>query len=128
MCSSTSTAATPPTSCKEPRCASYHPTSGHFYKSRSWTTSRWITVGPAIQAPSSTYRPSSQASTRCLLVTEPETITPSRSSERLRRYRRSHSLELGDALIGASAVQYGERLATFNRRQHPGISRLIPWH
>ena len=41
---------------------------------------------------------------RCLLVTEP------------------------DALIGALAVQYGERLATFNRRQYPGISRLIPWH
>jgi predicted nucleic acid-binding protein len=43
---------------------------------------------------------------------------------RLRRYRGSHHLELGDALIGASALQYGERLATFNRRQYPGISRL----
>ena len=46
------------------------------------------------------------------------------AGERLRRYRRSHSLEPGDALIGASAVQYGERLATFNRRHYPGISRL----
>jgi len=46
------------------------------------------------------------------------------AGERLRRYRRSHSLELGDALIGASAVQYGERLATFNRRHYPGITRL----
>jgi predicted nucleic acid-binding protein len=47
------------------------------------------------------------------------------AGERLRRYRRSHSLELGDALIGASAVQYGERLATFNRRHYPGISRIV---
>jgi len=46
------------------------------------------------------------------------------AGERLRRYRRSHDLELGDALIGASAVQYGEQLATFNRRHYPGISRI----
>jgi predicted nucleic acid-binding protein len=46
------------------------------------------------------------------------------AGERLRRYRRSHGLELGDALIGAAAVQYGERLATFDRRHYPGISRL----
>lgn len=46
------------------------------------------------------------------------------AGERLRRYRRSHGLELGDALIGASAVQYGERLATFNRRHYPGLNRL----
>ena len=46
------------------------------------------------------------------------------AGERLRRYRRSHGLELGDALIGASAVQYGERLAMFNRRHYPGITQL----
>jgi predicted nucleic acid-binding protein len=46
------------------------------------------------------------------------------AGERLRRYRRSHGLELGDALIAASAVQYGERLATFNRRHYPGIRRV----
>ena len=46
------------------------------------------------------------------------------AGERLRRYRRSHRLELGDALIAASAMQYGERLATLNRRHYPGISRL----
>jgi predicted nucleic acid-binding protein len=43
---------------------------------------------------------------------------------RLRHYRQSHALELGDALIGASALQHGERLATFNRRHYPGISQL----
>jgi predicted nucleic acid-binding protein len=46
------------------------------------------------------------------------------AGERLLRYRRSHTLELADALIGASAVQHGERLATFNRRHYPGISQL----
>ncbi len=46
------------------------------------------------------------------------------AGQRLRQYRGSHRLELGDALIGASAEQYGERLATFNRRHYPGITRL----
>jgi predicted nucleic acid-binding protein len=46
------------------------------------------------------------------------------AGERLRRYRQSHALELGDALIGASALQHGERLATFNRRHYPGIPQL----
>lgn len=53
-----------------------------------------------------------------------DAITGDLAGDRLRRFRRSHQLELGDALIGASAVQYGERLATFNRRHYPGISRL----
>lgn len=43
---------------------------------------------------------------------------------RLRRYRRSHGVELADALIGASVLQHGERLATFNRRRYPGIATL----
>ncbi|TMC63760.1 MAG: type II toxin-antitoxin system VapC family toxin [Chloroflexota bacterium] len=46
------------------------------------------------------------------------------AGQRLRRYRRSHALELGDALIGASVLQHGERLATFNRRHYPGITQL----
>lgn len=46
------------------------------------------------------------------------------AGERLRRYRRTHGLELADALIGAAASQCGERLATFNRRHYPGIPTL----
>lgn len=46
------------------------------------------------------------------------------AGDRLRRYRRSHGLELADALIGASALQHAERLATFNRRHYPGIAML----
>jgi len=46
------------------------------------------------------------------------------AGERLRRYRRSHALELADALIGASALQHGEQLATFNRRHYPGVPHV----
>ncbi len=46
------------------------------------------------------------------------------AGERMRRYRRVQALELGDALIGAAALQHGERLATFNRRHYPGITQL----
>ncbi len=46
------------------------------------------------------------------------------AGERLGRYRRSHALELGAALIGAAAMHHGERLATFNRRHYPGITQL----
>jgi len=53
-----------------------------------------------------------------------DSTTGELAGERLRRYRASHALELGDALIGASAQQHGERLATFNRRHYPGISQL----
>ena len=47
------------------------------------------------------------------------------AGDRLRRYRQSRGVELGDALIGASASQHAERLATFNRRHYPGITTLI---
>ena len=53
-----------------------------------------------------------------------DSIAGDLAGKRLRRYRRSHALELGDALIGASVLQHGERLATFNRRRYPGITGL----
>lgn len=37
----------------------------------------------------------------------------------LRRYRKSHAMELGDALIAASAVQTNARLWTRNRKHYP---------
>ncbi len=47
------------------------------------------------------------------------------AGERFKRYRKSHQLELGDALIGAAVEQHGEQLATFNRKRFPGITRVI---
>jgi predicted nucleic acid-binding protein len=42
-----------------------------------------------------------------------------RAGEYLRLYRRSHAVELGDALIAASAVANGARLWTRNRKHYP---------
>ena len=42
-----------------------------------------------------------------------------RAGDYLRRYRKSHSVELGDALIAASAVVSGARLWTRNRKHYP---------
>ena len=42
-----------------------------------------------------------------------------RAGDYLRRYRKSHSLELGDALIAATAVARGAMLWTRNRKHYP---------
>jgi predicted nucleic acid-binding protein len=42
-----------------------------------------------------------------------------RAGEYLRRYRKSHSVELGDALTASSAVASGARLWTRNRKHYP---------
>ena len=42
-----------------------------------------------------------------------------RAGEYLRRYRKSHAVELDDALIAASAVERGASLWTRNRKHYP---------
>ncbi len=42
-----------------------------------------------------------------------------RAGDYLRRYRKSHSLELGDALIAATAVAHNAMLWTRNRKHYP---------
>lgn len=42
-----------------------------------------------------------------------------RGGDFLRRYRKSHGIELGDALIAASALARGARLWTRNRKHYP---------
>jgi predicted nucleic acid-binding protein len=42
-----------------------------------------------------------------------------RAGEYLRRYRKSHAVELGDALIAASAVASDAKLWTRNRKHYP---------
>ncbi len=42
-----------------------------------------------------------------------------RAGEYLRRYRKSHSVELGDALIAASTVASGGQLWTRSRKHYP---------
>ncbi len=41
------------------------------------------------------------------------------AGEYIRRYRKSHAVELGDALIAASAVASGAALWTRNRKHYP---------
>ena len=48
-----------------------------------------------------------------------DAATGRRAGELLRRYRKSHSLELGDALIGASAISAKAMLWTRNRKHYP---------
>jgi len=45
--------------------------------------------------------------------------TGRRAGEYLRRYARSHSVELGDALIAATASIHNLELWTRNRRHYP---------
>lgn len=45
--------------------------------------------------------------------------TGRRAGEYLHRYRKSHGVELGDAIIAASAVSAGAMLWTRNRRHYP---------
>ena len=45
--------------------------------------------------------------------------TGRRAGEFLRKYRKSHGLELGDALIAASAELNGASLWTRNRKHYP---------
>lgn len=42
-----------------------------------------------------------------------------RAGDYLRRYRKSHSLELGDALIAATAAAHNAMLWTRNRKHYP---------
>ena len=50
---------------------------------------------------------------------QPINLSGRRAGEYLRRYRKSHTVELGDAMIAASAVVSGARLWTQNRKRYP---------
>ena len=56
---------------------------------------------------------------RTLICVSTDEAVGRRAGEYLKRYRKSHSLELGDALIAASAVESGARLWTRNRKHYP---------
>lgn len=47
------------------------------------------------------------------------------AGELLAKYARSHGVQMGDALIAASALESGSDLATFNARHFPGVPRLV---
>ena len=68
-------------------------------------------------------RPSEYSSLEALfgaLVCAPADAAAGRcAGDYLRRYRNSHSFELGDALIAATAAAHGATLWTRNRKHYP---------
>ncbi|MDZ4801954.1 MAG: type II toxin-antitoxin system VapC family toxin [Bryobacteraceae bacterium] len=56
---------------------------------------------------------------QALVCSPTDSSVGKKAGEYLRRYRKSHSVELGDALIAASAVGNGARLWTRNRKHYP---------
>ena len=47
------------------------------------------------------------------------------AGEQLSKYARSHDVQMGDALIAASALESADDLATFNARHFPGVPRVV---
>jgi predicted nucleic acid-binding protein len=54
-----------------------------------------------------------------LVCVPADAVVGRRAGEYLRRYQKSHAVELGDALIAASAVTSDARLWTRNRKHYP---------
>ena len=54
-----------------------------------------------------------------------EASTGEVAGEQLSKYARSHGVQMGDALIAASALESAADLATFNARHFPGVPRLV---
>lgn len=54
-----------------------------------------------------------------------EASTGELAGELLAKYAGSHGVQMGDALIAASALENASDLATFNPRRFPGVPRVI---
>lgn len=54
-----------------------------------------------------------------------EASTGELAGEQLARFRRSHQVQMGDALIAAAAIEHGEELATFNAKHFPGVPGIV---
>jgi len=47
------------------------------------------------------------------------------AGEQLAKFAGSHGVQMGDALIAATALERGDELATFNRKRFPGVPRIV---
>jgi predicted nucleic acid-binding protein len=72
----------------------------------------WAGARPAEHA-------SLEALFEALVCVSADSAVGRQAGEYLRRYRKSHAVELGDALIAATAVASGARLWTRNRKHYP---------
>jgi len=73
----------------------------------------------------SAERPAIAALFRSLTAISIEASTGELAGEQLSKYARSHGVQMGDALIAASALESANNLATFNARHFPGVPRVI---
>lgn len=68
-------------------------------------------------------RPGEEAATRAFFEARGEIVLDARVGQRagsyLARYRKSHGLEIADALVAAAAATSGLRLWTLNRKHYP---------
>jgi predicted nucleic acid-binding protein len=70
-------------------------------------------------------RPAIAALFGSLNVIPIEASTGEVAGEQLAKYARSHGVQMGDALIAASALEGANELATFNSRHFPGILKVV---
>ncbi len=70
-------------------------------------------------------RPAIGALFRSLTAISIEASTGEVAGVQLAKYARSHGVQMGDALIAASAIESANDLATFNSKHFPGLSRVV---
>ena len=70
-------------------------------------------------------RPAIASLFRSLNAIPIEASTGELAGEQLAKYARSHGVQMGDALIAASAIESANDLATFNARHFPGLARVV---
>jgi len=54
-----------------------------------------------------------------------EASTGEIAGEQLAEFGRSHGVQMGDAVIAATAIERADDLATFNAKHFPGVQRIV---
>ena len=103
-------------------------TTAWFHKRRSTGTA--IRYSPVSRAEvRAGTRPKERAAISALFesitVVPIEASTADLAGDQLARYSRSNNVQLGDALIAASALEHADELATFNAKHFPGIRKIV---